>query len=107
MGKSTWARNHFPDAYRLDLLDESLYLSFLADPELFASALRTLAPDSWVIVDEIQRIPSLLNQIHRFIEERRLRFVLLGSSARKLKTAGTNLFTDFESVKIGEIPCFS
>ena len=43
------------------------------------------------MVDEIQRLPSLLNEVHRFIEERRLRFALLGSSARKLKTAGTNL----------------
>jgi predicted AAA+ superfamily ATPase len=46
---------------------------------------------SWVVVDEVQRIPGLLNDVHRFIEERGLRFCLLGSSARKLKTAGTNL----------------
>jgi predicted AAA+ superfamily ATPase len=45
----------------------------------------------WVVVDEVQRIPGLLNEVHRFIENRRLRFALLGSSARKLKTAGTNL----------------
>jgi len=43
------------------------------------------------VVDEIQRLPHLLNEVHRFIEERRLRFVLCGSSARKLKRAGTNL----------------
>jgi len=42
-------------------------------------------------VDEIQRLPSLLNEVHRFIEDQRMRFVLLGSSARKLKQAGTNL----------------
>ncbi|MEE9263755.1 MAG: DUF4143 domain-containing protein, partial [Vicinamibacteria bacterium] len=46
---------------------------------------------NWVIVDEVQRIPALLNEVHRFIEEQKLRFALLGSSARKLKTAGTNL----------------
>jgi predicted AAA+ superfamily ATPase len=44
-----------------------------------------------VVVDEVQRLPSLLNEVHRAIEELRLRFVLLGSSARKLKAAGTNL----------------
>jgi len=44
-----------------------------------------------VIVDEIQRLPTLLNEVHRFIEERQLRFVLLGSSARKSKRAGSNL----------------
>ena len=44
-----------------------------------------------MIVDEIQRLPTLLNEVHRFIEERQLRFVLLGSSARKSKRAGSNL----------------
>ena len=48
-------------------------------------------PGSWVVVDEVQRLPGLLNEVHRFIEDRQLRFALLGSSARKLKTAGTNL----------------
>ena len=91
VGKSTWARSRFPDAHRIDLLDETLYLSYLSDPELFAAELRALKPESWVIVDEIQRIPTLLNQVHRFIEEKGFRFVLLGSSARKLKTSGTNL----------------
>lgn len=90
-GKTTWAGIHFADARRFDLLDESAYLELSANPDVFAGELRTLARGSWVVVDEIQRIPSLLNQVHRFIEERRLRFVLLGSSARKLKTAGTNL----------------
>ena len=47
--------------------------------------------DHWVIMDEIQRLPSLINEVHRFIEERKLRFVLCGSSARKLKRAGVNL----------------
>lgn len=90
-GKSTWAREHFPAAARFDLLDEGLYHDFLADPALFAGELRSLPPNSWVVVDEIQRLPGLLNEVHRFIEERKLRFVLLGSSAKKLKTAGTNL----------------
>jgi predicted AAA+ superfamily ATPase len=44
-----------------------------------------------VIIDEVQRLPNLLNEVHRFIEEKRLRFVLCGSSARKLKRAGVNL----------------
>src|SRR5262249_12082333 len=91
VGKSTWAKRVLPHALRIDLLDESLYQSYLANPEFFAAELRTLAPKSWVIVDEIQRIPALLNQVHRFMEDRKLAFVLLGSSARKLKTAGTNL----------------
>ena len=91
MGKSTWARDTLKDAHRFDLLDEALYQDLLADPGLFADELRAVPKGSWVIVDEVQRVPSLLNEVHRFIEERRLRFALLGSSARKLKTAGTNL----------------
>ncbi|MBI4468413.1 MAG: ATP-binding protein [Acidobacteria bacterium] len=91
VGKSTWAKGLFTDARRIDLLDESLYQSYLTTPEIFSSELRPLRPRSWVIVDEIQRLPLLLNEVHRLIEERRLRFVLLGSSARKLKTSGTNL----------------
>ena len=90
-GKSTWARSMLPDAPRIDLLDEGLYQSFLREPGLFANELRTLPRRSTVVVDEIQRIPGLLNEVHRFIEDRQMRFVLLGSSARKLKQAGTNL----------------
>jgi predicted AAA+ superfamily ATPase len=91
VGKSTWARETLPGAHRFDLLDEGLFQGFLADPALFGAELRTLEPGSWVVVDEVQRIPGLLNEVHRAIEELRLRFALLGSSARKLKTAGTNL----------------
>ncbi len=91
VGKSTWAKESFPEAPRIDLLDEGLYQNLLGDPSLFAGMLRALPEGSRVVVDEIQRIPGLLNEVHRFIEERGLRFALLGSSARKLKTAGTNL----------------
>jgi predicted AAA+ superfamily ATPase len=90
-GKSTWIRRAFPEALRIDLLDEALYQSYLADIGGFAGELRGLAPGSVVVVDEVQRLPALLNEVHRHIEDRQLRFVLCGSSARKLKTAGTNL----------------
>lgn len=91
VGKSTWIRQQLPTAHRFDLLDEALYQNLLADPSLFAAELRRLQPESWVVVDEVQRLPGLLNEVHRFIEERRLRFALLGSSARKLRAAGVNL----------------
>ncbi len=91
VGKTTWARLQYEGARRVDLLDEALYQRLLVEPELFAGILRTVDEDQWVVVDEVQRVPGLLNEVHRFIEERRLRFALLGSSARKLKTAGTNL----------------
>ncbi len=91
VGKSTWARECFAGAHRFDLLDEGLFQGFLSDPALFGAELRALKPGSWVVLDEVQRIPGLLNEVHRAIEELDLRFALLGSSARKLKTAGTNL----------------
>lgn len=91
VGKSTWARLRLDQARRIDLLDEALYHRLLGEPALFAGLLRAVPEGDWVIVDEVQRIPGLLNDVHRFIEDRTLRFALLGSSARKLKTAGTNL----------------
>jgi len=90
-GKSTWLRAIYPDAYVIDLLSEETYQRLLANPGHFASELRSIATGRWVIVDEVQRLPNLLNEVHRFIEEKRLHFVLCGSSARKLKHAGVNL----------------
>ncbi len=90
-GKSTWLRATFPTAHAVNLLDEALYQSYLARTDLFAAELRALKPGSLVVVDEVQRLPQLLNEVHRFMEERKLRFALCGSSARKLKQSGTNL----------------
>lgn len=91
VGKSTWARTQFPDAFLVDLLDESRYQTLLANPGQFALELRDLPASRPVILDEVQRVPALLNEVHRAIETSRRRFVLLGSSARRLKTATTNL----------------
>lgn len=99
VGKSFWARATLPEALRLDLLDESLFQDLLAEASLFRQLVWDVPPDGWVVVDEVQRIPSLLNEVHRLIEERGLRFALLGSSARKLKTAGTNLLAGRASRK--------
>ena len=91
VGKSTWARQQFPDAPYIDLLDEARYQDYLADSSLFAADLQSAPPGSWVVVDGIQRLPNLLNEVHRHIENRRLNFALLVSSTRKLKAAGVNL----------------
>ena len=90
-GKTTWVRHEYPDAHRIDLLDEALYQSFLADAGRFSGELQAVDPSGWVFVDEIQRLPGLLNEVHRHIEGSGLRFILTGSSARKLKRAGVNL----------------
>lgn len=91
VGKSTWARTQFPDAYLIDLLDEARYQALLGDPGLLALELRDLPARRVVVLDEVQRVPALLNEVHRAIESSRRRFVLLGSSARRLKTPATNL----------------
>ena len=89
-GKTTWLKQRFPDAIYLDLLDHALYLELLARPQ----RLRDLIPpgyDGWVVVDEVQRIPLVLNEVHRLIEAEGLRFILTGSSARSLRRRGVNL----------------
>lgn len=90
-GKSTWLRHLHPEAHWVDLLDEGRYQRYLVDPALFSAELEALPRGSLVVVDEIQRLPGLLNVIHQKIETRRLRFALSGSSARKLRRAGVNL----------------
>ena len=89
-GKTTWLKQRFPDAIYLDLLDHALYLELLARPQ----RLRDLIPpgyDGWVVVDEVQRTPLVLNEVHRLIEADGLRFILTGSSARSLRRRGVNL----------------
>jgi predicted AAA+ superfamily ATPase len=91
VGKSTWTRGAFPGAHLIDLLDETRYQTLLANPGELAAELRALPRQRVVVLDEVQRIPALLNEVHRAIETDRRRFVLLGSSARRLKTSTTNL----------------
>jgi len=89
--KSTWARARLPAAHTTDLLDESRFHALAANPGLLADELRGLPSRQVVVLDEVQRVPALLNEVHRAIETDRRRFVLLGSSARRLKTASANL----------------
>lgn len=91
VGKSTWARAAFPSAHVVDLLDEQRHLDFAATPGLLADELRAIPARTPVVIDEVQRVPAVLNEVHRAIEATRRRFVLLGSSARRLTTASTNL----------------
>lgn len=91
-GKSRWLADRFAHAVlTLDLLDEAVLVEMLGDPAAFARKLDALRPGDWVVIDEVQRAPVLLNTVHRFIEKRRLRFVLCGSSARQLRRKGVNL----------------
>lgn len=98
-GKSTWLREHFSNAHWVDLLNESLFQRLVARPETFVDQLRSLPKDKWVVVDEVQRLPNLLNEVHRSIESEGRRFVLCGSSARKLYRAGVNLLAGRALIK--------
>jgi predicted AAA+ superfamily ATPase len=90
-GKSTWLRQALPEAMRLDLLDTSLQLELTADPHALEAVVGDKPPGDWVVLDEIQKVPALLDEVHRLMEARRWRFALCGSSARKLKRGGANL----------------
>lgn len=91
VGKSTLIKQTLKTAKFINLLDESLYQLYLSNPHAFAEDLSLVKPDDWVVVDEVQRLPQLLNEVHRFIEEKKIKFALLGSSARKLRRTGVNL----------------
>ena len=90
VGKTAWVRGALPGAQYFDLLDHGLYASLLAAPERLGEMIGAGHRD-WVVIDEVQRVPELLNEVHRLIESRKLRFVLTGSSARKLRRRGVNL----------------
>jgi len=89
-GKTTWLKHHLPQALFINLLQAEFYGPLSAD----SGRLRTLIPPDyadWVVIDEVQRIPALLNEVHDLIESTGLRFILTGSSARKLRRQGVNL----------------
>lgn len=89
-GKTTWVRKTFPKALYYDLLDPERYHDFLANPQHLEIYTQNQKFD-WIIIDEIQLVPELLNEVHRLIESRGYKFVLTGSSARKLRRGGVNL----------------
>lgn len=92
-GKSTWLRQVLPDALWFDLLRTHTLLALARQPELFRQQVEARPAGSWVVVDDVQRLSSLLNEVHALIAEtgRRYRFALSGSSARKLKRMDVNL----------------
>ncbi|MCX5682401.1 MAG: AAA family ATPase, partial [Planctomycetota bacterium] len=93
-GKSTWLRQNFPDAIYLDLLDPETFRAYLAHPERLREAIEGNPMARVIVVDEIQKVPALLDVVHKLIEEKSrpsLSFILTGSSARKLKRTGVDL----------------
>ena len=93
-GKSTYVRRQLADTVELSfsLLDQGLLTAVLADPtrvrrEIVARDLH----DAVICIDEIQKCPALMDEVHLMIEERGIRFLLTGSSARALKRKGVNM----------------
>lgn len=91
-GKSTLLAAQLPTARVIDLLDSATYRSLSGRPERLTSIVESVSKGGIIAIDEVQRVPELLNEVHRHIERRKdLRFVLTGSSARKLRRGGVNL----------------
>jgi predicted AAA+ superfamily ATPase len=91
-GKSTWLRHTLPEALYLDLLRPDLQRDLTARPERLLDLVRGDPGRDTVILDEVQRVPELLNVVHSVLESKdRRRFVLTGSSARKLRRGGVDL----------------
>ena len=85
-GKTFLIHHTLESARVYDLLDSSIYLTLSRNPGRIAEELSP--KDRIVVIDEIQRLPELLNEVHRLIEKRGVRFLLTGSSARKLRRGG-------------------
>jgi predicted AAA+ superfamily ATPase len=93
-GKSTWLRQTLPDAMVLDLLQPDLVRELTAKPERLTQFVGGSRPGSTVVIDEIQRVPELLNVVHALLESPDPhRFVMTGSSARKLRRGGVDLLS--------------
>jgi len=90
-GKSTLLKILFPNARQYDLLNSEEFERFFRNPELLREELKDADPNNLVIIDEVQKIPRLLDEVHWLISNRNIRFVLCGSSARKLVRCGANL----------------
>lgn len=88
-GKSTLIRQQLSHYPSYNLLDQALFVRLSRNPSLIREALKP--DDTIVVIDEIQRMPDLLNEVHLMIEERGIRFLLTGSSARSLRRKGVNL----------------
>ena len=111
-GKSTLIAQQLGDAAEvIDLLEPQTFLKMSNNPSQLEE-LASLSDKQLVVIDEIQKLPSLLDSVHRLIERQKLRFLLTGSSARKLRRRGVNLLggrawrMQLFPLTSGEIPAF-
>ena len=97
-GKTTWLQDNFPTAAHYDLLESNVLLRLAGNPQQLGQELeaffcqpQNLGPNQVVVIDEVQKLPVLMDEIHRLIESKGYTFILCGSSARKLRRQGVNL----------------
>lgn len=89
VGKSYWIRSHLPEAKLIDLLQTEVFAEYASRPSLLRERFQNHR--GILVVDEVQKIPALLDEIHWLIENKKISFLLTGSSARKLKRGHANL----------------
>ena len=87
-GKSTWIRHNFTSAVTYDLLNTGEALRLTKEPQMLYRELAGLPSDSWAVIDEVQKVPALLDEVHRLIESHRLRFVVRVLLDREPQEAG-------------------
>ncbi len=91
-GKSTWLKQNCANAIMIDLLDRETYRLYAARPERLRDLIRGAKTPSYFVLDEVQKVPDVLDVVHQMMEETPMHtFVLTGSSARKLKRTGVDL----------------
>ena len=93
VGKSTLLRQRYPHARRIDLLKSDELRRYATRPELLRQEIEAEGPDAaqQIVIDEVQKVPALLDEVHWLIENRGLHFALCGSSARKVRHGAANL----------------
>ena len=89
-GKTSWLKDKLHNCLYFDLLEAINFNRFFANPQLLEDAIPT-DYKGWIVIDEVQKVPALLDEVHRLIEKYHYKFILTGSSARKLRHGGVNL----------------
>ncbi|MBM3790782.1 MAG: ATP-binding protein, partial [Acidobacteria bacterium] len=92
-GKTTWLRQKLGDALWFNLVSDREYVPLLQDSGLFRQSVEACGPGAWVVIDEVQRLPALLREVHDLISIHgdSYRFAMSGSSARKLRRMDVDL----------------
>lgn len=99
-GKSTWIEMVFKNALAVNLLEPDVFRRFAARPETLLDLVRAQNKSATILIDEVQKVPEILDVVHQLIEENRNRqFILTGSSARKLKRTGVDLLAGRATLK--------